>query len=317
MVTWPHLRLDRPKGPRWAWLLGLPFAVGALGATGCALIGYGFDGYGGAGGATGSSSQGSGGQGGAGSAGHGGGVTVSSSTGTGRPCTLPSDCNDQDACTADICELGVCSNALLPVDDENPCTIDSCNIDKGVSHLLQTCDDGNPCTSDSCDTKSGACDYTPLPTMDDGDGCTSDVCDPGTGATVHVPIASCCPHSVCAAGAVLDPASCGSAGFGGDCIEFVCANVPSCCSMSWSAACAAVVPVFCNSAMGKYSCACSHSYCAVGAALSPSCDPCVQAVCADPDTKYCCDPNAGLGWNASCVAQTHNLCNVPLGAGCK
>jgi hypothetical protein len=99
-----------------------------------------------------------------------------------------------------------------------------------------------------------------------------------------------------------------------DCIKSICTTLPTCCSTSWDATCAALVPGFCGGMI--FLCGCVHGLCAPGAALSASCDPCVFAVCSDPATKYCCDPASQLGWNASCIAQMHNVCKIPLGAGC-
>jgi hypothetical protein len=50
---------------------------------------------------------------------------------------------------------------------------------------------------------------------------------------------------------------------------------------------------------------CAHSYCAVGAALEASCDPCVAAVCqTDPG---CCSSS----WTTACISDTFFSCNVP------
>jgi len=49
---------------------------------------------------------------------------------------------------------------------------------------------------------------------------------------------------------------------------------------------------------------CAHAVCATGAALDPSCDGCVEAVCGvDP---YCC----GAEWDAGCVQSAADRCGV-------
>lgn len=99
----------------------------------------------------------------------------------GNPCTIdtcntdgtcknlvPPDaaCEDGDACTAqDKCIDGKCvGGGKLDCDDQNGCTVDSCDIAKGCIHakagLGAACaDDGNPCTADTCDA-AGACIHT-------------------------------------------------------------------------------------------------------------------------------------------------------------
>ncbi len=335
MVTWPDLRLDRPKAARWAAPFGVTLALGALGGAGCALVGYGFDGYGGVGGSTGaggSSTQGSGGRGGAATTGETTGTssstttdpagsttstTSTTSTSSGPPCTLPSDCDDQNICTTESCVMGACDITKLSVDDFNPCTDDFCDPAQGVYHLDTVCDDGDLCTIDSCDKNAAGCVHKTASIVDDGNACTTDSCDPGSGVPAHVPVAGCCPHSVCSAGAPLDPGACPMPDKAASCIKSVCVALPTCCSTSWSAACAAAVPAVCSINGALFSCACGHSLCVPGPALSPSCDPCVLLVCSNPATAHCCDANGNLGWNAACVAQTHNLCNFPLGAGCQ
>ncbi|MFO0757474.1 MAG: hypothetical protein U0359_13335 [Byssovorax sp.] len=306
---------------RWTASAGLIAAAALWAFGGCALVGYGFDGYGGAAGAAGtggaggasvSTSAGTGGQATAGTGGTGGGT---SSTGTGMPCKVPSDCEDKNACTVEACTLGLCASTPLSIDDKDPCTDDACDPDKGVYHQPASCDDSDLCTTDACIEEKG-CYHLPVTPADDINGCTNDLCNPGSGETVHLPIANCCPHSPCILGPPLDPASCPLPGPGKDCIKTVCTSFASCCSTAWDSTCVALAQSLCVPAGGVFTCGCTHSYCAEGEILYSFCDPCVASVCADPATAYCCDKNQNLGWNASCVAQVHNLCNIPLGAGC-
>ncbi|GMV44397.1 MAG: hypothetical protein AMXMBFR64_61130 [Myxococcales bacterium] len=103
------------------------------------------------------------------------------------------DCTDGDACTlGDTCEAGACiGGPQNPCDDDNPCTVDSCDAGGGCVHVPAEdpccqggkgiCDDDDPCTVDLCDPESGACAYEPnLGFCNDGDPCTSgDTCTDG------------------------------------------------------------------------------------------------------------------------------------------
>src|SRR6185295_8227684 len=65
-------------------------------------------------------------------------------------CTTPADCNDNNACTTDVCNNGTCEHAPVTCNDSNPCTTDTCNPATGCVFTPMVCDDGNPCTSDAC-----------------------------------------------------------------------------------------------------------------------------------------------------------------------
>jgi hypothetical protein len=49
---------------------------------------------------------------------------------------------------------------------------------------------------------------------------------------------------------------------------------------------------------------CAHKICRSGAALDPSCDPCVNAVC--KKDKYCCE----VEWDSLCVGDTDTYCSA-------
>jgi len=92
------------------------------------------------------------------------------------------DCDDGDACTVDTCDpVDGCSSTTLDCDDGDVCTTDGCDSATGCTHTTITCDDGDACTEDGCHPVNG-CGATPI-TCDDGDICTDDSCDPGTGCT--------------------------------------------------------------------------------------------------------------------------------------
>ena len=91
------------------------------------------------------------------------------------------ECQDDNECTADMCEVGACVNKPLSdiyCFDDNPCTEgDHCANGecKGVELL---CDDGNDCTDDSCDESSVQADpckhvANDSNECDDGEYCTS------------------------------------------------------------------------------------------------------------------------------------------------
>ncbi len=100
-------------------------------------------------------------------------------------------CDDKNGCTSDICKPGSgCSHTPSsgPCDaDGNACTVgDACDGATCVPGKAKACDDQNPCTIDSCNPKSG-CVQAP----DDGAPCTDD--NPCT-------IGDLCKSGECAAG---------------------------------------------------------------------------------------------------------------------
>ncbi len=141
---------------------------------------------------------------------------------------VPGPCDDGDVCTLDdTCDNGTCAaGSPLNCDDENLCTVDSCDPTTGCVHdpapvdgtpcddddactenetcngglcvvVLVDCDDGDACTDDSCDPATG-CVHTAIPNCipgcqsdadcDDGDACTADTCDTATGACDHAAV---------------------------------------------------------------------------------------------------------------------------------
>ena len=98
-------------------------------------------------------------------------------------------CTDGNPCTiGDSCLSGGCiPGTLRDCDDENECTIDTCNTANGLCDNTningQQCDDGSLCTfNDSC--VSGICIGT-LKNCTDEKPCTIDHCLPSTGECVH------------------------------------------------------------------------------------------------------------------------------------
>ena len=146
---------------------------------------------------------GNGGTGGGGTDGGGAtGGSIGDATTTDAKCVAPADCDDHDPCTDDSCWGGLCTYAPKPgascsdgnacngeeacdatgackpgtplvVDDGNPCTDDSCDPVKGVSHTPQdnppkvilqcgnvVCPTGYFLRKLTCLTECGACDPT-------------------------------------------------------------------------------------------------------------------------------------------------------------
>jgi len=99
---------------------------------------------------------------------------------------VATDCNATDLCFTASCDpTSGCQQNPVNCDDNNACTVDVCNA--GVcSHTPVTCDSSNKCIPSSCNNQTGACE-TAQKTCDDGIGCTDDVCDPNTGDCVYTP----------------------------------------------------------------------------------------------------------------------------------
>jgi len=101
----------------------------------------------------------------------------------------PGDCDDDDPCTVDTCELGrICAHEPVVCDDGDACTADACDPLRGCVAPARSCDDGDACTTDGCDPASG-CTTEPV-VCADGDACTTDGCDPDVGCT-FAPIPGC------------------------------------------------------------------------------------------------------------------------------
>lgn len=90
-----------------------------------------------------------------------------------RTCNSNEECKDGNGCTEDICEKGVCKWVLI----EGACV--DCET-------TQKCDDGNECTKDVC-TDKGICEFTCQCNAlcnKDADCYTGDLCAPATCETV-------------------------------------------------------------------------------------------------------------------------------------
>ena len=118
----------------------------------------------------------------------------------GTSCTDDNACNGAESCNAG----GACMPGTAPaLDDQNPCTTDTCDPATGVAHTPvvagTSCADGNACNgAELCDS-SGECSPGTPPPTDDGNPCTADACDPASGVS-HTPVAagtSCADSNFC------------------------------------------------------------------------------------------------------------------------
>lgn len=154
--------------------------------------------------------------------------------------TLPTYCDDNNACTSDTCtaetgcvyalndgvcdddnpctnddqcnESGFCAGLSLACDDENPCTTDTCIPFEGCFFAMGSggCEDGNPCMAgDAC--SNGECTPGTTPLCDDGNPCTTDLCN-DEGSCSTEPVENVCDDDdACTTGGLCEGGECISA----------------------------------------------------------------------------------------------------------
>jgi hypothetical protein len=118
-------------------------------------------------------------------------------------CLTPADCpDDGNACTSNLCMNNVCGNAPLPVEDNIPCTMDSCSGGI-VSHtpIHTMCEvDGFSCTVPTCSPTTG-CSETPNSALCPTTDCFVDICvGAGGAASTGCSTAPLCDGGLCVAG---------------------------------------------------------------------------------------------------------------------
>ncbi len=127
----------------------------------------------------------------------------------GATCDDLQPCTSGDACMAGVCQSGGPSDC----DDLNPCTGDSCDPAKGCVHLALdvTCNDGDACSSgEAC--QEGVCQGGKAVDCGDGNPCTDDSCDSIKGCVTIANSAPCSDGNVCTLGDVCDGGFCTTAG---------------------------------------------------------------------------------------------------------
>ncbi len=86
-------------------------------------------------------------------------------------------CSDSSACTGgDVCSMGKCIGVTLDCQDNQACTLDSCNPATGCQHVANNaaCNDNDACTLDVCDVLGGCIHQAQSGgACDDGNPCTS------------------------------------------------------------------------------------------------------------------------------------------------
>jgi len=267
------------------------------------------------------------------------GTTTTSECGDGicqgdeTPGSCPADCDPGSGCAHSPCEVGDplaqgCEACVDTVCAEDPYCCSDYWDNQCIAEADQLC--GTDCCGNG-DCEGQTCDACPA---DCGECvCGDDNCEGEDCSTCADDCGVCpsCPHSVCSAAGPLSTNDCREAcvaqvcaqqasccGGGNEsgwsvpcqelaislcgvdpCVQAVCNAQPSCCSSGWNQSCVNQAESLCST-----QCNCAHSLCDSGGALSPSCDPCVAAVCqADP---YCCDSD----WDGVCVGEVGSVCGI-------
>lgn len=223
----------------------------------------------------------------------------------------PKDCNDRNSCTIDACVNGQCVYSPR-CDDQDACTFDKC-YHGTCNYIPRQCDDNNPCTADTC--VNGQCVFTPM-NCDDNDLCTTDFCAPYSGGNwwdwwwndwfgwggrdramcFHTPISGC--QDLCANVVCDDSDACTTdACQNGQCIfsSLDCDDTDACTSDACSGGICSHSPMNCDD-----NDVCTNDACNGGVCSNtpiPGCgDPCATLVCNDQDD---CTTDACV--NGQCV----------------
>ncbi|NMB75069.1 MAG: lamin tail domain-containing protein [Myxococcales bacterium] len=211
-------------------------------------------------------------------------------------------CDDANACTQnDACQNGTCAGQIISCNDNNMCSVDSCNPASGCEHIPAapdtSCDlDSDLCTLDHCSGSDLSCSAGLPKDCSDGDVCTNDSCVPASGACQHAfNTASCddldpcttddrCNLGVCRGTAV----SCDDGNF---CTEDVCNPVSGECqhlnnTLSCNDGDACTVSDVCSNGLcvGQPLTCDDHNLC-----TDDSCDPASGCLYLPDDTNACSD----------------------------
>jgi hypothetical protein len=72
-------------------------------------------------------------------------------------CSTADDCPAGDACNTPVCQAGTCGTTAVVCDDNNTCTVDTCDPVLGCQYTpLETSENGSACTQD-CECSSNNC----------------------------------------------------------------------------------------------------------------------------------------------------------------
>jgi hypothetical protein len=144
-------------------------------------------------------------------------------------------CDDGVACTVDLCDAatGACSNAPddAACDDGIDCTVDSCDATAGCLHAADhsVCSDDDACNGDEVCIPGTGCVDGWVVDCDDGIDCTVDTCDPSDGSCANAPDDAACPASPLCSGAVTcDPVAGCIVGAAIDCDDGVDCTTDAC-----------------------------------------------------------------------------------------
>ena len=148
-----------------------------------------------------------------------------------QPAPDGSVCDDGNGCSAaDTCVGGVCNGSPTQCNDGNPCTADICDSAAGCMFKPFDgigCDDGDMCTySDSC--KAGSCLGGPALGCDDGNACTADTCNSSTGCVLTPVTGACDDGNACTQGETCSESVCGAGSTPKDCNDNNACSVDSC-----------------------------------------------------------------------------------------
>ncbi|HEX7476759.1 MAG TPA: hypothetical protein VF331_03060 [Polyangiales bacterium] len=162
-------------------------------------------------------------------------------------------CNDQSVCTAsDQCQNGSCTGTTVSCDDQNPCTVDSCNATGGCINngtgVTITCAPNDNCASNyKCQGDAlGTC--APATTKDcsgSSDDCNVGYCDSASGACKKYVLQnglSCSDGNACTTGETCTAGVCGGGttsvcNDGNPCTNDSCNPTTGCVSVNNTATC--------------------------------------------------------------------------------
>jgi hypothetical protein len=115
----------------------------------------------------------------------------------------PKNCNDNNECTADTCDLvtGCSSQVNVDCDDRNNCTTDSCQITDGsCKNDPVLCTSNNKCEVGECNPATGGCVFTPINVTAQcgtGDACNVAECVPSIGCRLRNISSTCRDMNEC------------------------------------------------------------------------------------------------------------------------